>query len=137
MIAKERGISFSEKFTSNNSGYENLLEVKVGDNQNFVLRGTHVPNYGERIVGINDFNIDFYPSGHLLYIQHHDKPGVIGRVGKVLGDHEINIPTMHVGRKEKSCEAIMMLAFNRPLNDSLTSQLSAYDEIVFLKIIDL
>ncbi|WP_338789293.1 phosphoglycerate dehydrogenase [Metabacillus sp. FJAT-53654] len=138
MIAKERGISFSEKITSNNSGYENLLEVKVfGDNQNFVLRGTHVPHYGERIVGINDFNIDFYPTGHLLYIQHQDKPGVIGRVGKVLGDHEVNIATMQVGRKEKGGEAIMMLAFDRPLDDTLTSQLAAYDDIVSVKSIDL
>jgi D-3-phosphoglycerate dehydrogenase len=138
MIAKERGITFSEKITSNNSGYENCLEVKViGDNQNFVLKGTHIPNYGERIVAINGFNIDFYPTGHLLYIQHKDKPGVIGRVGKVLGDHEVNIATMQVGRKEKGGEAIMMLAFDRPLDESLTNQLAAYDDIVSVKTIDL
>jgi D-3-phosphoglycerate dehydrogenase len=138
MIAKERGITFSEKITENKSGYENCLEVKVfGDDQTFVLKGTHIPNYGERIVGINDFNIDFYPTGHLMYIQHQDKPGVIGRVGKVLGDHEINIATMQVGRKVKGGEAIMMLAFDRVLDPSLTKQLASYEEIVSVKTIDL
>jgi D-3-phosphoglycerate dehydrogenase len=112
--------------------------VKVfGDDQTFVLKGTHIPNYGERIVGINDFNIDFYPTGHLMYIQHQDKPGVIGRVGKVLGDHEINIATMQVGRKVKGGEAIMMLAFDRVLDPSLTKQLASYEEIVSVKTIDL
>ncbi|KKI93117.1 D-3-phosphoglycerate dehydrogenase [Bacillus sp. SA1-12] len=138
MIAKERGITFSEKISSSKSGYENLIEVKVfSDKQTFVLKGTHVPHYGERIVGINDFKIDFYPTGHLLYIQHQDKPGVIGRVGKVLGDHEINIAAMQVGRKEKGGEAIMMLAFDRALDDGLTGKIAAFDDIVSIKTIDL
>lgn len=121
MIAKERGIAFSERISNNNSGYENCLTVKViGDDQTFLLKGTYVPNYGDRIIGINDFHIDFYPTGHLLYIEHQDKPGVIGRVGMVLGDHEINIATMQVGRKEKGGEAIMILAFDRALDRTIS-----------------
>ncbi|MGM0874034.1 MAG: ACT domain-containing protein [Bacillota bacterium] len=138
MMQKKEELRLVRKLLQTNLVYENCLEVNViGDNQNFVLKGTHIPNYGERIVGINDFDIDFYPTGHLLYIQHQDKPGVIGRVGKLLGDHEVNIATMQVGRKEKGREAIMMLAFDRALDDKLINQLAAYDDIVSVKTIDL
>ncbi|MFC0271563.1 phosphoglycerate dehydrogenase [Metabacillus herbersteinensis] len=138
MVAKERGISFSEKISSNQSGYENCISVHVqGDHKSFEIKGTHVPNYGERIVGINDFNIDFIPTGYLLYIQHQDKPGVIGRVGKVLGDHKINIATTQVGRKEKGGEAIMMLSFDRSLDEELIDCLKSFEDILSIRTIDL
>ncbi|MEK3808246.1 phosphoglycerate dehydrogenase [Bacillus sp. FSL H8-0547] len=138
IIAKERGISFSEKITSNQSGYENCITVSIhGDQTTFEIKGTHIPHYGERIVGINSFNIDFYPAGHLIYIQHTDKPGVIGRVGRILGDHEVNIATMQVGRKNAGGEAIMMLSFDRKLDDSLIKTLSDIDDIVSIKPIEL
>ena len=57
---------------------------------------------------MNGFKIDFHPESNLLYIQHTDKPGVIGNVGKILGDHAVNIATMQVGRKEAGGEAIMV-----------------------------
>jgi D-3-phosphoglycerate dehydrogenase len=138
MIAKERGISFSEKITSNQSGYANCITVTIhGDQTNFEIKGTHIPHYGERIVGINSFNIDFYPSGHLIYIQHTDKPGVIGRVGRILGDHEVNIATMQVGRKNAGGEAIMMLSFDRSLDESLLTTLSEINDIVSIRAIEL
>lgn len=138
MIAKERGISFSEKITSNQSGYANCITVIIhGDQTDFEIKGTHIPHYGERIVGINSFNIDFYPSGHLIYIQHTDKPGVIGRVGRILGDHEVNIATMQVGRKNAGGEAIMMLSFDRSLDESLLTILSEIDDIVSIRAIEL
>ncbi|MED4453677.1 phosphoglycerate dehydrogenase [Metabacillus fastidiosus] len=138
LITKERGIAFSEKISSNESGYENCLAVKVtGNKQIFEIKGTYIPNYGERIVGINDFNIDFYPAGHLLYIHHCDKPGVIGRVGQILGNHEVNIATMQVGRKEKGGEAIMMLAVDHSLDEKVLHDLKACDDISAVKTFDL
>ena len=59
-----------------------------------------------------------------------DRPGVIGHVGQVLGDHHINIATMQVGRKQAGGEAIMVLAFDKPLSDKELSLLNNLDEIV-------
>jgi D-3-phosphoglycerate dehydrogenase / 2-oxoglutarate reductase len=131
MIAKERGITFGEKFSSSTFGYANCITVKaVGEDKSFEIKGTQVNGYGPRIVSINGFNIDFLPEGNLLYIQHTDRPGVIGKVGKILGDNDINIATMQVGRKEKGGEAIMMLSFDKPLDDDMIQQIASLNDIV-------
>jgi D-3-phosphoglycerate dehydrogenase / 2-oxoglutarate reductase len=118
MVAKQRGITFGEKVSNEAQGYANIIEVAVkGDHSSFTITGTYVEGYGPRIVNIQSFDIDFYPEGYLLYILHTDQPGVIGKVGKVLGDHHVNIATMQVGRKQKGGEAIMMLSFDKPLDD--------------------
>jgi D-3-phosphoglycerate dehydrogenase len=131
MIAKERGITFGEKFSSSTFGYANCITVKaVGEDKSFEIKGTQVNGYGPRIVSINGFNIDFLPEGNLLYIQHTDRPGVIGKVGKILGDNDINIATMQVGRKEKGGEAIMMLSFDKPLDDHMIQQIASLNDIV-------
>lgn len=131
LTAKERGITVGEKLGTNSFGYANTISVTAkGDNHNFTVRGTYIEHYGPRIVNLNDFNIDFLPEGNLLYIQHIDRPGVIGRVGKIVGDHNVNIAAMQVGRKQAGGEAIMVLVFDKPLEDDLIKTLSKVDDIV-------
>lgn len=72
-----------------------------------------------------------------MYIQHQDTTGVIGKVGRILGDNDINIATMQVGRKEKGGEAIMMLSFDRHLEDKIVKELTNVPDIVSVKLIDL
>lgn len=134
MIAKERGIAFSEKFPANGNDYNNTITLTVyGENKTFTLKGTHIAHYGDRIVHFNGFAIDFAPEGHLLYIQHHDKPGMIGKVGNILGDHQVNIATMQVGRQEVGGKAIMMLSLDKPLNDALVETLESIEDIDVVK----
>lgn len=138
MVAKQRGIVYGEKVTSDTNGYSNSIKAIVhGENTTFTVQGTFVREYGPRIVNMNGFDIDFYPNGSLLYIQHTDRPGVIGKVGFILGQHEVNIATMQVGRKEAGGEAIMMLSFDKPASEEVLSELSSVDDIVSIKKIDL
>lgn len=138
LIAKEHGISFSEKIASNGSGYSNCITVQVeGDHRTFSSKATHIPNYGERIVELNGYDIDFPPAGEVIYVEHVDKPGVIGRVGRVLGDHDVNIATMQVGRKNIGGEAIMILTCDKPISDSLIEVLVQLDDIVTARTIHL
>ncbi|PLS16387.1 phosphoglycerate dehydrogenase [Bacillus sp. M6-12] len=130
LIAQERGVTIGEKVASDSSGYKNYITAVIkGDSRQFEIKGTFVANYGPRIISINGFNIDFRPEGDLLYIQHTDRPGVIGRVGKILGDHEVNIATMQVGRKEAGGEAIMVLSFDKPLSDEMFEIMNKLDDI--------
>ncbi|MGM7685303.1 phosphoglycerate dehydrogenase [Cytobacillus sp. Hm23] len=138
MIAKERSITVGEKLISDTNGYSNSITVTVhGEDKSFEIKGTNIKDYGPRIVSLNRFVIDFHPVGNLVYIQHTDKPGVIGRVGKILGDLEINIATMQVGRKEVGGEAIMMLSFDKPLDEEMIATLATLDDIVSIRKIDL
>ncbi|MCY7729504.1 ACT domain-containing protein, partial [Bacillus safensis] len=66
-----------------------------------------------------------------------DAPGVIGKVGQILGDHDVNIATMQVGRKEKGGEAIMMLSFDKHLEDEIVKKLTEVQDILSVRLIDL
>ncbi|WP_409306036.1 phosphoglycerate dehydrogenase [Peribacillus sp. SCS-155] len=138
VIAKERSITVGEKISSETFGYSNCITVTVkGEKRQFDIRGTYVNNYGSRIVSLNGFDIDFHPDGNFLYIQHTDRPGVIGRVGKILGDHDVNIATMQVGRKQAGGEAIMVLSFDKPLTDDMLQKINHLDDITSLYRISL
>ncbi|WP_243386475.1 phosphoglycerate dehydrogenase [Bacillus kexueae] len=138
LIASERGINYSETIKSNTSGYENCITITInGEQQSFQVKASYIPHYGERIIEINGYDIDFYPTGELLYIQHIDQPGVIGRVGNVLGENDVNIATMQVGRKKVGGSAIMMLSVDKPVEPSLIDQLSTFSDIVSVRTIHL
>ncbi|MBM7694736.1 D-3-phosphoglycerate dehydrogenase [Peribacillus deserti] len=133
LVAKERGVTIGEKVSEKTYGYANSISLTVkAENRIFEIRGSYIDQYGPRILNLNGFNIDFQPQGNLLYIQHTDKPGVIGRVGKVLGDHDVNIATMQVGRKQAGGEAIMILTFDKPLSENIIDQLESSEDISFL-----
>ncbi|MFC5732622.1 phosphoglycerate dehydrogenase [Cytobacillus gottheilii] len=136
LTAKERGITIGEKISVDAFGYSNCITVTAkGEDSAFTVRGTYIDHYGPRIVFLNGFNIDFLPDGNLLYIQHMDRPGVIGRVGKILGDLSVNIATMQVGRKEAGGEAIMVLSFDNPIEEQTLSALSKLEDIVSINSI--
>ena len=58
---------------------------------------------------VNDFDIEAEPAGHMVFFTYEDRPGIIGTVGTILGEHDINIATMDVGRKIEEREALMCL----------------------------
>ena len=138
LIAQERGIVYGEKYLNNSYGYANIIHAVVhGENRTFDLKGTYVREYGPRIVSINGFNVDFYPAGNLIYIQHQDRPGVIGKMGQLLAEHNVNIATMQVGRKEEGGEAIMMVAVDKVVDDKVLTILETIEEINFADRIEL
>ncbi|SHS37147.1 D-3-phosphoglycerate dehydrogenase (SerA) [Mycobacteroides abscessus subsp. abscessus] len=138
LAAKERGITVGEKISTNTFGYANSITVTAkAENHQFTVRGTFIDHYGPRIVYLNDFVIDFLPEGNMVYIQHMDRPGVVGRVGKILGDQEVNIATMQVGRKQAGGEAIMVLSFDKPLDDKQMATLASLEDIVSINRINL
>ncbi len=138
LIAKERGITFGEKHQNDSSGYSNIISATVlGEERTFNIKGTYIKEYGPRIIRIDDFKVDFSPSGHLIYIEHMDKPGMIGLVGQLLGKHEINIASMQVGRKEEGGKALMMLSIDKPLSDPVLTELTSSDFILYVNKIDL
>ncbi|WP_368504546.1 phosphoglycerate dehydrogenase [Alkalihalophilus sp. As8PL] len=132
LIAKERGITYGEKHVENTFGYSNLIHAVVhGEDRKFEIKGTYIKEYGARIVSINGFNVDFIPQGHLLYVQHNDKPGVIGRMGQLLAEHDVNIATMQVGRKQEGGAAIMMIGVDKTVDENVLEAIRKIDDIHF------
>ncbi|MFY0543013.1 phosphoglycerate dehydrogenase [Brevibacillus sp. H7] len=138
LLAKAREIAVTEQKSSQNRGFMNLLTVSIKTNlQTRTVAGTRLNGYGARIVKIDDFAIDVAPEGYLLYVHHNDRPGVIGRVGTILGSNEVNIATMQVGRRDIGGEAIMMLSVDKPVSAELLDTLGELSEIKSVTQIEL
>ena len=96
-----------------------------------VLRGE------PHIVDINDLWIDFPASGNIVLTSHQDKPGIVGYVGTLLGEADINISFMHVGRVSPRGEAIMALGTDEWPTEEIMAKVSAWDDLNWLKLVQL
>jgi D-3-phosphoglycerate dehydrogenase len=69
----------------------------------------------ERVMQIDDFDVEIAPAEHMIFFTYTDVPGVIGTVGTILGEHHVNIGTMEVGRKSEGGQALMCLTVDAPV----------------------
>ncbi|SDN38215.1 phosphoglycerate dehydrogenase [Alkalicoccus daliensis] len=137
-IAKERDVQVSEKHESESQGYANFVKAFIrGEHSTIHIHGTYSQEIGARIVQINDFKLDFQPAKHTLYVRHNDRPGVIGKVGQLLGVHDVNIATMQVGRKEEGGDAIMLLSTDKECNEKVIQAFEEIEEIISVSAIEL
>ena len=92
------------------------------------LAGTVVHGEQLRFVDIDGFEIDVLPQGHLLLTRHHDVPGIVGKVGTILGEARINISTMQVARNERG-DAIMLLGIDRAPDAHILKRLRGIEDV--------
>ncbi len=90
-----------------------------------------------RITEINDFRIEATLRGRLLVMHNRDVPGVIGRVGTILGEHGINISAFHLGRRERGGEAMAVIEIDTTVSQNTIAGLRALPEILTVREIDL
>ncbi|RHW41638.1 phosphoglycerate dehydrogenase [Neobacillus notoginsengisoli] len=127
-LLNEQGVPHTVRKNTKNKGFANYLEMTVHHGEESACIGATVLNgYGERIVKINQYRIDVKPERHLLFINHHDMPGIIGKVGALLGDQQINIGTMQVGRTDIGGNAIMVLTLDKPIYGNVLKELTAIE----------
>ncbi|MCR8642330.1 phosphoglycerate dehydrogenase [Paenibacillus sp. N1-5-1-14] len=130
-LAKTREVNIIVNKSYSNSTFTNLVTATVRTkNEQKTLAGTLLSSFGERIVQIDQYPVDFSPEGNLMLISHKDKPGMIGRVGTLLGDNQINIATMQVGRQEIGGSAIMLLTIDKAAGTDVIRILEELPEIV-------
>ncbi len=110
LIAKERGIRVIESRTSQAEDFTNLLRITVKTNEGEnMLAGTVFGKHEPRLVRLNSFRLEALPTGHMLLVYNKDVPGVIGALGTTLGNENINISRMTVGREEASNQNVILL----------------------------
>src|SRR5690606_19156631 len=117
------------------ASYVELTLYREGVKSN--IGATVLNGYGARIVKMNDYRVDVRPEQYLLYIKHHDIPGMIGRVGSTLGNFDINIGTMQVGRSEIGGEAIMILTLDKSAEDDVIHALTAINGLEYAQFLEL
>lgn len=136
LIARQRGISLSQRrVRHHNERYENLVTLAVGNGDRQRMVSGSMLQDEPHIVCIDDLWVDFVAKGHLLLTWHHDRPGIVGRIGALLGENDINIAFMHLGRRSPRGEAIMVLGLDEAIPDSLFPQLLAMPHNYWVKAI--
>lgn len=115
-LAKSKGIVVKESKNSNAVVYDSTIGVRIETKGDvFDLVGTIVA-HEPRLVGINGFRFEIPMSGGMLLARYRDTPGIIGKVGKVLGDNGVNIAMMSVGRDAPMGTAVMALSVDNPIS---------------------
>lgn len=133
-LAKEYGISHSVEQSAHTGGFTSSVQVEITTDQEIRrVSGTLLNGYGARINKIDNYAIDVAPEEHLVLIHHSDLPGAIGKVGSILGEANINIGTMQVGRQAMGGNAIMVLTVDRSVDDDVVSRLTDLDDIHKIK----
>lgn len=98
-VAEERGVSIEESKSERSGVYDSLLEITVeNQNQSTYISGVCFTKEDYRILKIDKYEVDFVPEGEYVISLHEDKPGVIGRIGRLFGEYNVNIAQMIVGR---------------------------------------
>lgn len=130
LIAKERGIKVIEKKTSKITDFANLISVEfdTGKKKYFIM-GTLFANKEPRIVKMDKFYVEAIPDGYMLVVSNKDVPGVVGKLGTLLGKQGINIAEMSFGRDKKTNEAISLLNVDSEVPKDVIEKLKKEDDI--------
>ena len=124
MIAKERGVRIIEEKTSKIEDFANLMyvELNAGKKKHFIM-GTLFDNKEPRIVKVDKFYVEAIPDGYMLVITNKDVPGVVGKIGTLLGTAGVNIAGMSFGRDKKTKEAISLLNIDSEVSKDILAKL--------------
>jgi D-3-phosphoglycerate dehydrogenase len=137
-IADERGIDVSETKTRRAEDFQSLVTVRVAANGESVsVCGTQFAGEDSRIVRIDGYRVDAVPYGHMLVARNEDVPGVIGFIGTVFGDYDINIAGMFNGRETIGGEALSVYTLDDPVTDEVLDRLDDHPNITETKYISL
>ena len=136
-LAKSKGIVVKESKNSNAVVYDSTIGVRIETKGDvFDLVGTIVA-HEPRLVGINGFRFEIPMAGGMLLARYRDTPGIIGKVGKVLGDNGVNIAMMSVGRDAPMGTAVMALSVDNPISADvlkLVDEASGFEDSKYIYI---
>ena len=133
-LARDHGIVMREVNSTETDEYVNLITLRCPDHHS--LSGTLAGRRSEpRIVEIDGHGVDVPPAEHMLVITNDDRPGVIGTVGTLVGDADVNLADMDVGRVAAAGTAMMVLATTRELPADAVESLRQAPGIVSVAVL--
>ena len=122
-LAGAAGLEMREVSTAVSDEYVNLLTITGGQHS---IAGTLTGRSArQRLVEVDGHGVDVPPADHMLLISNDDRPGVIGAVGTILGDAQVNIADMDVGRVDRPGSALMLIATGSRVDDGVADRLRA------------
>jgi D-3-phosphoglycerate dehydrogenase / 2-oxoglutarate reductase len=133
LVAKEMGIVVDEAKSSQSEAFSNMITITIeGPGEKRLISGTLFEGI-PRIVKLRDYQMDFRPEEHMLLLAYGDRPGVIGKIGTILGEHDVNIAAMNLGRREKKGEAMVILSVDSDVPAAVVDEVRAAIDATFIK----
>ena len=130
-MAKSRDIQVSEVTRERAHGYQTLIRLTaVTEAQSRTISGTLFNGDQPRIVEIKGVPIDAKLAPNMLFVTNRDRPGLIGRLGTVLGDAGINIATFNLGRDVPGGNAIALIEIDEEPGEAVLQQVRALPNVV-------
>ena len=130
-IAREMGVTATVSRESRSTPFRSTIVVAAGGHR---IVGTVLP-HGPRVVEIDGFEIDAVADGALLVTHHRDVPGMVGRIGTILGDRGVNISTMQVARTAPGGEAMMVLEVDREVERATVEAIAASAGMISVRLV--
>ena len=135
LIARNMGIDVEEVRNTEAGSFSNLITLTIETPEGRrIIAGTLFDGV-PKIVKMRDFNTDFQPEEHMLVITYDDKPGLIGKIGTILGEADINIGSLNLGRREKAGEAMGVLSLDAPIPEETVARLAEAVGAHFIKAV--
>jgi hypothetical protein len=132
-LARARGITVVERKTPDAGAYAAQLTLSTDAKAGGVLTVAGTVAAGEpRITRLGDYRLDLEPAEVMLITRHTDKPGMVGRIGALLGEADVNISAMHLGRTRPREDAIMVLALDDDIPPSVEEAIRGQDAVLDL-----
>lgn len=140
VIAKNRGINIISTSSKVNSNFAGRITVKlITDKETTVVAGALVTKDIPRIVKINEYETSIRPEKHVLIVPHTNKPSMIAKVAKVIGEKDINIESMNVVQKndKHETESIMVISVDMPVREETLIPISMIEGVHCPKYVSL
>jgi D-3-phosphoglycerate dehydrogenase len=124
-LAGEKRIEVLESTSSAKLAFSNLMAIRLRTaDRDFSVAGTLFGRDHLRLVDVDGVEMDAIPQGHLLLVKNDDTPGVVGHLGGVLGQNNVNIARMTVGRKPGSGRAVMLIEVDNEVSPAVLAQVT-------------
>jgi len=133
LVAREMGIEIEEVRTTESESFSNLITMSLeSPGGSRTIAGTLFEGV-PKIVKMRDFLTDFQPEEHMLVISYADQPGLIGKIGTILGEAGINIGSMNLGRRAKAGEAMLVLSLDTPAKEGTVRKIETAVKAQFIR----
>jgi D-3-phosphoglycerate dehydrogenase len=137
-LAQARGKELKRVRTGRLQAYGEYVEVGVtGTDWEFRVAGALLAEGHPRLVKLGDYHVDVIPRGLLIILRNRDVPGVIGRVGTLLGKAKVNIDEYHQSRHASGEYALAAIRVEGDLDENIISQLEGITDVVEVVAVDL
>jgi D-3-phosphoglycerate dehydrogenase len=138
IVASRRGLAVVEQKETTCENYASLITVEATTSAGVTTAAGTVIRRESHIVRVNNYWIDIVPAeGYFLFLDHRDRPGLMGTIGRITGDADINISSMNVSRLKPRGQALAVLALDEPLPEEQQQQILSVPDVYTAKLVKL